>query len=316
MRIVYLSWPTTEVTGGIKSGIRHVESLCEAGHDAVLAAPGGQRPGWFQTIAPIIDTSALAPGDDILVFPENHFELFRSFANWPNRKLVFCRNHFYAWRGLGDCNHYADFGVTGALCTGRYVAAYFRVRFPSLPIAIMPSCVDLNVFRLQGQKKLQIAFAPHKRPMEAAFIRDLFRAEAPENRRIPWIEIAKMNESQVAAVLGESAIYLSLCRLEAFAQSLLEAMACGCVVAGFTGIGAREYTTSRNGFWAAEDDCLDCAEQLRRAVRLVAEGGPAYADTLEAAALTARQHGRDVLGKRVVAFWKAYIETGRFPTWT
>ena len=40
----------------------------------------------------------------------------------------------------------------------------------------MPSSVDPNVFRFQGQKKLQIAFAPHKRPLEAAFIRDLFRA--------------------------------------------------------------------------------------------------------------------------------------------
>ena len=109
---------------------------------------------------------------------------------------------------------------------------------------------------------MQVAFAPHKRPLEAAFIRDLFRAGGRENRQIPWIEIAKMNESQVAAVLGESAIYLSLCRLEAFAQSILEAMACGCILAGFTGIGAREYTTARNGFWTEEDDCAGCVEQL------------------------------------------------------
>ena len=94
-----------------------------------------------------------------------------------------------------------------------------------------------------------------------------------------------MNESQVAAVLGESAIYLSLCRFEAYSQSILEAMACG-GIAGFTGIGA-EYTTARNGFWAEEDDCVACVEQLRGAVRLVAEGGPAYADMLDAANLTA-----------------------------
>ena len=164
MRIVYLSWPAMEITGGIKSGVRHVEFLREAGFEAILAAPGGQRPGWFQTGVPIVDTSTLVPGDDVLVFPENHFDLLRACAEWPNRKLVFCRNHYYAWRGLGNCGHYADFGVTGAICTGRYVAAFFRMRFPSLPIAIMPSSVDPNVFRFQGQKKLQIAFAPHKRP--------------------------------------------------------------------------------------------------------------------------------------------------------
>ena len=31
MRIVYLSWPTTEITGGIKSGVRHVKALREGG---------------------------------------------------------------------------------------------------------------------------------------------------------------------------------------------------------------------------------------------------------------------------------------------
>ena len=270
-------------------------------------------PGWFQTGAPIVDTSTLAPGDDVLVFPENHFEFFRTFSEWPNRKLVFCCNQFYAWRGLGNCGHYADFGVSGAICTGRYVAAFFRMRFPSLPIAIVPSSVDLNVFRFQGRKKLQIAFAPHKRPLEAGFIRDLFRGSPRDNRPIAWIEIAKMSESQVASVLGESAVYLSLCRFESFSQSILEAMACGCVLAGFTGIGARQYTTARNGFWAEEDDCVGCVEQLRAAVQLITDGGPAYADMLDAANLTARQHGREVLAKRVVAFWKTYLETGPIP---
>jgi len=41
-------------------------------------------------------------------------------------------------------------------------------------------------------------------------------------------------------------------------------MACGCVVAGFTGFGAREFATTQNGFWAEEDDCLECAGQLAR----------------------------------------------------
>ena len=51
------------------------------------------------------------------------------------------------------------------------------------------------------------------------------------------------------------------------------------------------------------------------AVRLISEGGPAYADMLDAANLTARQHGRDLQARRVVAFWKGYLETGRFPAW-
>ncbi len=316
MRIVYLSWPATEVTGGIKAGMRHVEFLLEAGIAAIVAAPGGQAPGWFQTKAPIVDVSALAPGDDILVFPENHFPLLESLRRLAQPQTGLLPQPVLCLAGIGKSEPLRRLRDLGAICTGRHVAEFFRLRFPSLPIVIVPTCTDLAVFRFQAQKKLQIAFSPHKRPLEAGFIRDLFRASKTEHSKLPWVEIAKLSEEQVAARLGETAVYLSLCRFESFSQSILEAMACGCVVAGFTGFGARQYTTTRNGYWADEDDCLDCVEQLGRAVRLVVEGGPAYRDMLEAAHFTARQHGRDVLAAQVVAFWKGYLETGRFPSWT
>jgi len=38
-RIVYLSWPADEITGGIKMAFRHVETLCQAGFEACLATP-------------------------------------------------------------------------------------------------------------------------------------------------------------------------------------------------------------------------------------------------------------------------------------
>ena len=168
--------------------------------------------------------------------------------------------------------------------------------------------VDPAVFHFQANKKLQIALAPRKRPMEAAFVQDLFRATHPEWRAIPWIEIAGRAETEVAAILKESAVYLSLCRFEAVPLSILEAFACGCVVAGFTGTGGREYTTTKNGFWAEEDDCLACAEQLARAVRLITAGGPAHSDMLEAAGIAASYYSRQRLAARLTEFWKKFLE--------
>ena len=178
-RIDYLSWPATEIAGGIKISFRHVEALRQAGLDAVIATPGAEPPGWFQSAAPIIDV-AQASRDDILVFPENHYALLDAFAAWPNRKLVFCQNQFMVVRGLGGLGgrrDYAEFGVSGILCAGRSVADFCRLRFPSMPIAIVPVGIDQTLFRPQRDKKLQIAFAAHKRPLEAAFIWDLFCAK-------------------------------------------------------------------------------------------------------------------------------------------
>jgi glycosyltransferase involved in cell wall biosynthesis len=150
--------------------------------------------------------------------------------------------------------------------------------------------------------------------METAFLYDLCRYAHAELRPVPWIEMTGMSEERVAGVLQESAIYLSLCRFEAYPLSILEAFACGCVTAGFTGGGSRIYTNARNGFWAEEDDCIGCAEQLRRAVQLVTELGPRYYDVIEAARCVADQHSPPMLARRLVRFWQAFLEKGCFPS--
>jgi len=212
------------------------------------------------------------------------------------------------FRGLEGRASYADFGVSTILCEGRHVLGYCRRRFPELPRVLVPVCIDHDRFQFQQQKRLQIAFAPRKRPMEAAFIQDLFRAENPEWRTIPWIQMSDIPESKVAQVLGDSAVYLSLSRFESVGLSILEAFASGCASAGFTGFGAREFVTDANGFWAAEDDCLDAATQLVRAVQLVTDGGQPYSDLLESAHLSARYYSRQRLAKRIVEFWQGFLE--------
>jgi hypothetical protein len=301
-RIVYLSWPAKEITGGIKQVFCHVEILRESGFDAAVATAGAEPPGWFETTAPVMDLSALDRERDILVFPENYHEMLVSFASWPNRKVVFCQNHFMVCRGLGDRGDYADLGVCAILGVGRLAADFCRRRFPSLPTVQVPVCVNQKLFYCQSHNRLLIAVAPAKRPLEAAFICDLFRARHSEFRKIPWARIARFPEHKVAAILRDSAIYLSLCRFEAVPLSILEAFACGCVTAGFTGFGAREFTTTKNGFWAAEDDCEDCVEQLERAVRLVTAGGPAHSDMLDAAHLSASYYSRERLARCLVDF--------------
>jgi len=313
MRIAYLSWPATEIAGGIKMVFRHVEVLREAGLDAVVATPGGEPPQWFETTAPLVDFSKLEEGREVLVFPENHHEMLKRFAPWRNRKVVFCQNPFMVIRGLGGARDYAEFGVGGILCAGRYVADYCQMRFPSLPLAIVPVCVDHERFRFQGAKKLQIAYTPRKRSFEAAVIRDLCLARHPEFHAIPWVKIDGVSESQVAAILNETAVYLALCRFEATGLTILEAMAAGCVVAGFTGQGARQFTTARNGFWVDEDDCFACAEELARAIRLATEGGPRYRDVLEAAQDATRPYRHEQMAKSLVDFWQAFLKGTSFP---
>ena len=65
---------------GIRIAFRHIEALREAGIDAVIATPGAEPPCWFETVAPMIDVSQAVAGDEILVFPENHYGMLQAFA--------------------------------------------------------------------------------------------------------------------------------------------------------------------------------------------------------------------------------------------
>lgn len=73
-------------------------------------------------------------------------------------------------------------------------------------------------------------------------------------------------------------------------------MATGCIVAGFTGFGGRVYANSNNGFWAAEDDCLDAATQLAQALRTAKQGGPMYVDMVGNGLSDARRLNRSRFG--------------------
>jgi glycosyltransferase involved in cell wall biosynthesis len=75
--------------------------------------------------------------------------------------------------------------------------------------------------------------------------------------------------------------------MEAVGMTPLEAMASGCMVAGFTGIGGRDFATPENGFWVDEDDVEACADAMAQAADVVATGGVAAARRLDAGHETA-----------------------------
>ena len=163
-RIVYLSWPAGEISGGIKMAFRHVKVLREAGWDSVIATADARPPHWFESAAPVIDLAAVAPAEDVLVFPENDNALLQRFAAWPNRKVILCQNWCMAIRGLGERRDYAEFGVSRILCVDPYTADYCRLRFPAMRVEIAPVYVDHELFRFQSEKTLQIACSPRSAP--------------------------------------------------------------------------------------------------------------------------------------------------------
>ncbi|AMO25095.1 hypothetical protein GCM10027034_04570 [Ramlibacter solisilvae] len=306
-RVVYLSWPVSEIAGGIKVAFQHVEMLNEGGIEAVVASAEGERPAWFQTSAPVIRFDAIAD-DDVLVFPENNAQFLAMFASRRQPKVVFCQNPFLVHQGLAGRLSYAEYGVSFIMAPSHSVLQFCTDRFPGMKLAYTPFCIDESRFVFTRQKTLQIACAPRKRMMETGAIMDLLRAAHPDLRDVPWVYMHGATEAQVAEAMAGSAVFLSLARLEAHGMTALEAMAAGCIVAGFTGLaGGTDSATVRNGLWAQEDDVPGCVAQLARAVRLARDGGLAYRVMIEEGRRTAHEYRREEAVRLLLGFWRSAL---------
>ncbi len=273
MKIIFFCPSTTTINGGIKHIFRMAETLIAQGHDAAVFEQNTQRPTWFASTAPIVGQGAgqgifTPDAQHIYVVPEDQPHILADFARLPQRKVIYSQNHFYGALGLPNGGSYADFGVTDILCSGKTIYDHAQLRHPKLHARIIPCAVDAAQFKPAAQKKNIIAYMPRKRAIEAAYIRDMFRFAHPECADWEWQEIANASEAEAAQILANAKVFLSLSRLEGFGLTPLEAMASGCVVAGFTGIGGREYANIENGFWAAEDDFPACVAALAQATTL------------------------------------------------
>ncbi len=289
MRIILFCPPATVINGGIKQIFKLADALCAGGFEAVVFEEQGRRPDWFPSTAPVVSQGVFTPrADEVLVLPEDQPQILSVFKDWPQRKVVYSQNHFYGSLALADAASFADYGISHAICCSQTTFAHMKWRHPQVKPFLVPCGIDRALFRPAAEKEKTILYMPRKRPVEASFLRDIFRYGQKDRADWTWQEWGGKTEEETAEALGRAGVFLALSRLESLGLAPLEAMACGCIVAGFTGIGGREYARDDNGFWAEEDDFPGCASQLRRALDLAAlpPGSPArlaYAEAVEKA---------------------------------
>jgi glycosyltransferase involved in cell wall biosynthesis len=149
--------------------------------------------------------------------------------------------------------------------------------------------IDLDLFTPREKKPgmVRIAFMPRKNKALVERIRDTFGAMAADlGERVEWVSIQGMDAAGVAGTLGRCHIFLATGFPEGCPLPPLEAMACGCLVVGFGGLGGfdymrgaadfpgaftpwwplREVKWGGNGLFCADADVPAAANGLRLAV--------------------------------------------------
>jgi len=290
-RIIYLLQTGGDHnTGGHKMVVRHVETLRELGSDAFCACSKiDNAPTWFEHSLSFESPWPLND-DDIVVTADDVPHVLRNLASTKARVVVFAQNpYWFAAAGFEGLAAFTPERFPTILTVSEPFAATIRRAYPAADVRIVRCFADERLFKPAPAKRPIIAYAPRKRVIEAAAIRALFQKIHPHHADLEWKPLIDVSEREVAATMAEAAVFLSLNRLESVGITTLEAMASGCVCAGFTGVGGWNYARTDNGYWVADEDCEAAADAVAAAADLWKAGGEPLEAMLEAGHAAARE---------------------------
>jgi hypothetical protein len=276
--------------GGHKMVVRHVETLRSFGFNAVcLSPPDLKIPQWFHHKAPIVIDNKNEAGD-IIVIPEDAAAIIRQTTNTTANVVLFCQNLYnFSFRGFPEVDRFPEDRFPPIIGVGPRLNAGIKRAYPQARLELVPCFADERIFKPGAAKGKVVSYVPRKRPTEAAAIIGLFRKFHPQHAGIPWEAVENLTEIQTAERFAGASLSLSLNRLESVGMTTLEAMASGCLCAGFTGVGGDHYATPENGFWVPNEDCEAAADAMAMAIDVLETGGPALQARLEAGYETARK---------------------------
>jgi glycosyltransferase involved in cell wall biosynthesis/protein-L-isoaspartate O-methyltransferase len=258
--------------GGVRQLYRHVDLLNKNGFSAmILHRSPGFRCTWFDNTTKIASSQIVEPGkSDYLVFPETSIFNIETFAPDVN-KIIFNQNSYYSFS-----EYQADKYSLPIACMSKDVIAAFTVSedntryldhvFPDLNIYRLHYGIDSSVFCYEANKKKQICFMPRKNFGDALQIINILKYRDVLGE-FEVVSIDNKTHAETAAILKESLIFLSFGYPEGFSLPPAEAMACGCIVIGYHGMGGKEYFKPEFSYPIEIGDIIGFAETIEKVLK-------------------------------------------------
>ena len=243
-----------KAVGGVKQVHRTAEILISNGLDAhIVQEDHNFHPNWFKSKVNTISRLDwigldLNPSRDILVIPETFVPAIKSLP--PGIPIIiFNQNSSYTF-GLPSktiykpakiISLYNHESVKQVWCVSDYD---YKFLANSIGVSLsklykISNSIDLSVFPLNISKINQISFMSRKNLLDSHVVVELLRKQR-------WLqdwqikEISNVCHDEVFDILAQSKIFLSFGHPEGFGLPVAEALACGCAVVGYDGLGGSE----------------------------------------------------------------------------
>lgn len=229
----------------------------------VLAVGAEPETGMFSYPVhyPVVDESRFLReirADDLIIcnpsFSSQHFGL-----RLPCRKLTFVQNI----RTYTVLDVFFDHYVCVSEWVRRFLSGYYGIE-----ANVIPAFINTEFFHFKDNWEVRRpVFLVMERKHESLVFKRLLEVYSGlyPGVQLPYEIVPLMPQNALADRFREARFFLSLDAMEGFGLPMLEAMACGCAVAGWDSGGCREYARpGENALLARYGDLEELARHVHR----------------------------------------------------
>tara|TARA_A100001234_G_scaffold167706_1_gene148963 strand:+ start:100 stop:1110 length:1011 start_codon:yes stop_codon:yes gene_type:complete len=241
--------------GGIKQIHRLAESFRHSGRQVHLIQDSDDfHPGWFNSELPVVSKQRwlqihqdLDPNSNFVVIPETFAPALERYS-FGLPVVIFNQNSSYSFGADSSTRIYKPSVVLKAyhssqvrhvICVSKYDYDVLRLGFklPISKLSLIPNAIETELCLPDLPKKKRITYMLRKNRLDAVVVSHLLSSLDTGWSLNP---IENVPHSDVLNQLKTSLIFLSFGHPEGFGLPVAEAIACGCAVVGYSGLGGRE----------------------------------------------------------------------------
>ncbi|MDE0142361.1 MAG: glycosyltransferase [Caldilineaceae bacterium] len=295
-RILYFCPDFPQPSGGIKTLYRHVHGLVELGFDArIVHQKHPFRVTWHGYEAPTLwlsERPSFTP-EDILVIPEVMPQVMQQTARFSGERIVIALSWSPTYWNLPPGQTWPGFGIRRVITKSPLIQDYLHWSMGIDATLIHEYVTPDRYYFDQGAKRPKICYLTRKE-RSAAWLHQVLLAKGDPFTRFEWMPLRELSEDEYARNLREATVYVTTNMQEGMNTSVLEAMACGCLIVGYNGVGGSVYMEAegpaQNCILVENGNVPALGRKLETVLRSLAGDPDAYARITEKGLETARAY--------------------------